>query len=65
MNFSKLNTVWEDVLLSLKGKLHDNNIFNTFFQDSCLYEVKDDIAYISVKTRFAKELLETRYLELI
>lgn len=65
MNFSKLNDIWGDVLLSLKNKLQDNNIFNTFFQDSKLYEIKDDIAYISVKTKFAKELLESRYLTII
>lgn len=65
MNFSKLNNIWEEVLLSLKSKLQDNNIFNTFFQDSKLYEIKEDTAYISVKTRFAKELLESRYLTII
>ena len=65
MNFSKLNNIWEEVLLSLKSKLQDNNIFNTFFQDSKLYEIKDDTAYISVKTKFAKELLESRYLTII
>lgn len=65
MNFSKLNNIWEEVLLSLKSKLQDNNIFNTFFQDSKLYEIKDETAYISVKTRFAKELLESRYLTII
>lgn len=65
MNFSKLNNIWGEVLLSLKSKLQDNNIFNTFFQDSKLYEVKDDTAYISVKTKFAKELLESRYLTII
>ena len=65
MNFSKLNNIWEEVLLSLKDKLQDNNIFNTFFQDSKLYEVKDDTAFISVKTKFAKELLESRYIDII
>ena len=65
MNFSKLNSIWEEVLLSLKNKLQDNNIFNTFFQDSKLYDVKDGVAYISVKTKFAKELLESRYLTII
>jgi len=65
MNFSKLNNIWEEVLLSLKSKLQDNNIFNTFFQDSKLYEIKEDTAYISVKTKFAKELLESRYLTII
>ena len=65
MNISKLNNIWEEVLSSLKSKLQDNNIFNTFFQDSKLYDVKDDTAYISVKTKFAKELLESRYLTII
>ncbi len=65
MNFSKLNTIWEEVLECLKNKLQDINVFNTFFQDSKLYEVKEDTAYISVKTKFAKELLETRYKDVI
>ena len=39
MNLSKLNSIWEEVLISIKNKLQDNNIFNTFFQDSKLYEV--------------------------
>ncbi len=65
MNFSKLNSIWEEVLLSLKNKLQDNNIYNTFFQDSKLYEIKDDTAYISVKTKFAKQLLESRYSTII
>jgi len=65
MNLSKLNLIWDEVLSSLKNKLQDNNIFNTFFQDSKLYDVKDDVAYISVKTKFAKELLESRYLTII
>ena len=65
MNFSKLNSIWEEVQLSLKNKLQDNNIFNTFFQDSKLYDIKDGVAYISVKTKFAKELLESRYLTII
>lgn len=65
MNLSKLGLIWDEVLASLKNKLQDNNIFNTFFQDSKLYDIKDDTAYISVKTKFAKELLESRYLTII
>lgn len=65
MNFSKLNSIWDEVLSSLKNKLQDNNIFNTFFQDSKLYEIKDDTACISVKTKFAKQLLESRYSTII
>lgn len=65
MNLSKLGLIWDEVLASLKNKLQDNNIFNTFFQDSKLYDLKEDTAYISVKTKFAKELLESRYLTII
>ena len=65
MNFSKLNSIWDEVLISLKSKLQDNNIFNTFFQDSKLYDIKDDVAYISVKSKFAKQLLESKYITII
>ena len=62
MNLSKLNSIWEDVLKIVKTSISDNSVFNTFFQDTSLYLVEGDNAYIRVSTRFAKELLESRYL---
>lgn len=65
MNLSKLSTIWEQVLQIVKDQLQDNKVFETFFQNSKLYKVDGDTAYISVKTKFAKELLGERYLPLI
>ena len=62
MDLSKLNSVWDNVLNVLKTKLSDNNVFNTFFQNTKLYSIEGDNAYIEVLTKFEKELLETRYL---
>ena len=65
MNLSKLSTIWYQVLQIVKDQLNDNKVSETFFQNSKLYKVEGDTAYISVKTKFAKELLGERYLPLI
>ena len=65
MNLSKLSTVWSEVLQIVKDQLNDNKVFETFFQNSKLYKVDGDTAYISVQTKFAKELLGERYLPVI
>ena len=65
MNLSKLSTIWDQVLQIVKDQLNDNKVYETFFQNSKLYKVEGDTAYISVKTKFAKELLGERYLPLI
>ena len=65
MNLSKLSTIWNDALQMIKEQLQDNKVYDTFFQNSKLYKVEGDTAYISVKTKFAKELLSERYLPLI
>jgi len=65
MNLSKLSTIWEQVLQIVKDQLQDNKVYETFFQNSKLYKVDGDTAYICVKTKFAKELLGERYLPLI
>ena len=65
MNLSKLSTIWNDALQMIKDQLQDNKVYDTFFQNSKLYKVEGDTAYISVKTKFAKELLSERYLPLI
>ncbi len=65
MNLSKLSTVWGEVLQIVQDQLADNTVFDTLFQNSKLYKVDGDTAYISVQTRFAKELLGARYLPII
>ena len=65
MNLSKLTTIWDQVLKIVKDQLQDNKVYETFFQNSKLYKVDGDTAYVCVKTKFAKELLGERYLPLI
>lgn len=63
MELSRLNSVWDEVLKRLQTNIADNNVFDAFFQDTKLYSVEGDNAYISVSSKFAKELLGTRYLK--
>jgi len=51
MNLSKLSTIWEQVLQIVKDQLQDNKVYETFFQNSKLYKVDGDTAYICVQKR--------------
>ncbi len=39
--------------------------FNTWFKDTQLIDIQDDTIFISIKNEFTKEILSTRYYELI
>lgn len=61
MNLTKLNSVWENVLNLLEIEISDNSVFDTFFSKTKLCSIEGNTAFIEVPTKFAKELLETKY----
>ena len=52
--------IWEAVLAEIKLNLSKAN-FLTWFKDTTLLEVKDEVAIISVPSNFVKEWLEKKY----
>lgn len=55
---------WEAILNIIE--LETSNVsFNTWFKDTQVLDIQDDTLILSVKNEFTKEILNTRYLELI
>lgn len=55
---------WEAILAIIE--LETSNVsFNTWFKDTKVIDITDNTLIISVKNEFTKEILNTRYLELI
>ena len=65
MDLSKLNLVWDSALNFIEQRIADYNVFATFFKDTKLLAVEGDNAYIEVSSKFAKELIQSRYLDYI
>ena len=62
---SKKEEIWNEVLSKVEKELDDTMIFSTFFSESRLVNIEEDVAIIQVPTIFAKQQLSTTYNELI
>ena len=62
---SKRDEIWNEVLTRVEKELDDTMIFSTFFSESRLVNIEEDVAIIQVPTIFAKQQLSTTYNELI
>lgn len=55
---------WEAILSIIE--LETSSVsFNTWFKDTQILDIQDNVLILSVKNEFTKEILNTRYLELI
>lgn len=62
---SKLNNIWDEVLSKIKVQINDANIFNNFLLSTKLVNLEGDTATISVPSKFTRELIVFKYLDLI
>ena len=62
---SKLNNIWDEVLSKIKPQINDSNIFDNFLSATKLVNLEGDTATISVPSKFTRELLVIKYLDLI
>ena len=62
---SKREEIWNEVLTRVEKELDDTMIFSTFFNESRLANIEEDVAIIQVPTIFAKQQLSTTYNELL
>ena len=60
---SKREEIWNEVLTRVEKELDDTMVFSTFFEESRLVNIEDDVAIIKVPTIFAKQQLSTTYNE--
>ena len=62
---AKLNTIWSEVLSKLKATINDDNIFDNFLSSTKLVDLDNGTATITTATKFARELLVVKYINLI
>ena len=60
---SKREEIWNEVLARVEKELDDTMVFSTFFEESRLVNIEDDVAIVKVPTIFAKQQLSTTYNE--
>ena len=62
---SKLKSIWDQVLINLEPIVNDKAVFDNFIAISSLVSLEGNIATISVPSKFAKEIIVHKYLELM
>ena len=62
---SKREEIWNEVLSRVEKELDDTMIYSTFFSESRLVNIEEDVAIVQVPTIFAKQQLSTTYNELL
>lgn len=62
---SEITQLWGRVLKKVEEKLGEKKIFDSFFADSYIYEMKGSTLVVVVNSKVASTLLQTRYLSLI
>lgn len=62
---SKLKSIWDQVLINLEPIVNDKAVFDNFISVSSLVSLDGNIATVSVPSKFSKEIIVHKYLELI
>ena len=62
---SEITKLWDKVLLKIKDKISDPRLFESFFEDSYIYEISGDTITVVVNSALASQLLSTKHYDLI
>ena len=64
-SISEITQLWGRVLKKVEIKLNEKQLFDSFFANSYIYEIRDSVLVIVVNSKVAATLLETRYKSLL
>ena len=64
-NISELKNLWQKALTKIDERLDDRNIFDSFFSDTYIYEIRNDTIVIVVNSAVAVALFNNKYIDLI
>ena len=64
-NISEITSLWQRALVKIDERLDDRNIFDTFFADSYIYEIRNDTIILVVNSAVAVALFNNKYIDLI
>ena len=60
-SISEITQLWGRVLKKIENKLNEKQLYDSFFSNSYIYEIRDSTLVIVVNSKVAATLLETRY----
>ena len=64
-NISEITALWQKALLKIDERLDDRNIYDSFFSDTYIYEIRNDTIVIVVNSAVAVALFNNKYIDLI
>ena len=64
-NISEISALWQKALLKIEERLDDRNIYDSFFSDTYIYEIRNDTIVIVVNSAVAVALFNNKYIDLI
>lgn len=62
---SEITQLWDKALLKIKERLSEARIFESFFEDSYIYQINGETITIVVNSALSVQLLGTKYYDLI
>ena len=62
---NKYEDIWNGALSALKEQINDNAVLSSFFYDTKIISINENMITISAPNGFAAEILNRRYLEMI
>lgn len=64
-SISESTRLWEKVLKKIQEKINDRKAFESWFENSYIYDIKGNVLIVVVKNKVAKTLLSAQYSSLI
>ena len=62
---SEITQLWDKALLKIKERLSEDKIFDSFFEDSYIYQINGETITVIVNSALAVQLMRTKYYDLI
>ena len=64
-SISEITQLWDRALQKIEQKLGEKQLFDSFFADSYIYEIKGDVIVVVVSTALGATLMKGRYYDMI
>ncbi len=64
-SISEIAQLWGRALKRIEEQLGEKQLFDSFFADSYIYEIRDNVIVVVVSTALAKNLMSSKYYDLV
>ena len=64
-SISEIARIWQQTLKIVDKRLNDRNMFDSFFANTYIYDIKGNTVTVAVGSATAERLLSSRYVDII